>query len=133
MFSENDMRKFATENPNTKVIKFDDVPDAEVKLPDIDELSTSIVQLLEYMNDDNVISIMTTDKALFEKLVFEKFPIFADKYYSTFKGLPSLLTGVNLVNETSVFVFNDFAMALFNEDSFEPTNSVVPLTTACGV
>lgn len=87
MFSEEDMKRYATENPHTKVIKFDDIPDAEVSLPDVNELSTNIINLLEYMNNEDVITIMVTDKNQYEKLIFDKFPLFSDKYYSLFKGL----------------------------------------------
>lgn len=76
----------------TKKIVLDDYDRDSVEMskdtiPDIDLLTETIVHILEYILEPEMVVLENTNKDLFDKKVEEKFSDFSLNYYSTFKML----------------------------------------------
>lgn len=54
-------------------------------LPDTDDILDNVIKVLECMNTEEMQMLKKANNNLFEQTMEEKFPAFADRYYSMFK------------------------------------------------
>ena len=67
------------------VYDFGDDDGSAENLPDASVMLDHIIVVLEYMNTDDMKSLRGKDKTAFEEMMEQKFPLFAEEYYSVFK------------------------------------------------
>ena len=62
---------------------------SEDTLPNAEEILDQVIQVLEYINTDELKQLKKTNELLYEQTIEIKFPEFTDRYYSVFKMLIS--------------------------------------------
>ena len=73
---------------NSTVLDFNE-DDSRVNLPDAEKLLDEVIQILEYMSSEDMLKLKEKNQLVFEEELEQKFPDFADKYYSVFKMICS--------------------------------------------
>lgn len=68
--------------PNSHVLDFDE--DAPLNLPDIDILTDQIIEILEYIDNNNLNRLREADKEEFGRKMEVKFNKFSNRYNSVF-------------------------------------------------
>lgn len=61
----------------------------KINLPDLDQLLTEIINILEYMNNDELLKKKKENYNEFESEMEKKFPYFSFRYYGIFKKILS--------------------------------------------
>jgi len=74
--------------PNQQAIIYD-VESGEVNLPDVQEILSKVIEILEYMTTDEILELRSKNKDEYEEHMEEKFVPFSDRYYGLFKQLIS--------------------------------------------
>lgn len=72
------------DNPPPGSIVYD-VDDNDVNLPDVDDLLTQMIALLEVASTDEMKKLKKTDENEFYSVLEEQFKPFVDRYYGIFK------------------------------------------------
>lgn len=83
--TEDDIKK----SDNAIVYEPPEINSDSANFPDVPDLLGEIGEILEYMCEDDVITLRNKSAEEFNKHMEEKFPVFSDRYYAVFQKLLS--------------------------------------------
>jgi len=75
--SKKEMERDLATNKNSHVLTTENST-----IPDINDLSQQLIDILKYVNRDDIIQIKYENSTLFKEHVADQFPRFSDRYYS---------------------------------------------------
>ena len=74
--------------PNQQAIIYD-VEGGDVNLPDVQQVLSQVIEVLEYMTTEEVLDLRSEDNDKYVEHMEEKFKTFSDRYYGLFRKLIS--------------------------------------------
>lgn len=91
-----------------------------LQMPDIKDIVDTVIKILEFMSSDEMIELKNTNTMQYEQQVHDKFPEFADKYFSLF----SLLLDEKLESISNLFtMLNTLALVKMGKITMETASN----------